>query len=97
MYFSATDNIAITWQFNPSKTAWEQNGTEYDGKMRLALFSATNTDSETWFHEFDTDYYGRSTSIAFVEGSDLASSHIYIGGAVDNNARSDENESIDTV
>lgn len=96
MYFSSHGSIAMAWKFNPALNRPTVGGVEYDGTMRVALFSATDTTGPTWYHEFDPSYFGRSSSLAFVEAGDAASSHIYIGGAVDNNARSGT-DPIDTV
>lgn len=83
MYFMSNGSIVIAWQFNHSGSKWPVNGVDYDGKMRLAMISATDTTAATWLHVFDK-YFGRSASLTVIEEPIATDSAIFVGGAVDN-------------
>ena len=57
------------------------DGSRYEGKMRLAQLNVADTTLDFW-HE-QSDYFGRSSALVYIDGSDTDSSHIYLGGASD--------------
>ena len=86
LFFSKHGKALFVWQAQIGNKMIKLNDNkEYESKMRIASMDVATT---AWdFHHEQQTHFGRSAALAYHDGSDVASSHIYIGGASDNYAR----------
>ena len=93
MFFSKHGKVILAWQmmFQNDGQALVLNGNNYyEGKMRQAQLNVANTALD--FFREQEKYFGRSSTLVYVDGSSTETSQLFLGGASDNVERKNDKD-----
>lgn len=87
----------IAWQLYRSDASDSmgyllEDGTEYEGKIRVARYDYKVDEEQLQFYKEYRSYFGSAAAIAYGDWGTEQSSSIYLGGATDNSKHANTSE-----
>ena len=93
MFFSKHGKVILAWQmmFQDDGQALVLNGKNYyEGKMRLAQLNVADTALD--FFREQEKFFGRTSTLVYVDGSHTETSQLYLCGASDSFERKNDRD-----